>query len=300
MKKRLLKIAVILLILLTCFLIPSEIDVASAEIVQIPIEDKSVPEPDEKYYTENGYEDPSITVTIEYGRAFDGDPVRNTDYVVARIKLANATQIRSFQASENGKSTSSAIRLAAHAGAVIAMNGDFYRTFAPEYGRYIIRQGIVKMKNPQGFFDSLVIDGNGDLHIFQQATREDIEGFDGTIVNCYSFGPGLVIDGEKVEQFINQGYGPKVRAQRSALCQVGPLEYLIAICAGPDNPGSTGLVIEEWAEVVYSLGVRQAYNLDGGTSASLVFRGEKLNTFGAPKSRQINDIICFVSAWRED
>ncbi len=294
MKKNLLKIGIILMVVLMCFLVPSEIIIAGAEIVPIPIDEKSVPAPDEKYYTEDGYEDPSIKVTFEWGRAYE------SDYVIAHIKIADPSQIRAFQASSDGRSTKHAIQLAAMAGAVVAMNGDFYQTFSPEMGRYCVRQGVVKKHNPTGYFDGLVIDEKGDLHIYQQAKRDVFENFEGTIVNSYAFGPGLVIDGVKVEKFINQGYGPNVKAQRSALCQVGPLEYLCVVCAGQSNPGSEGMVIADWAEFVYSLGVQQAYNLDGGTSAALVFRGEKLNTFDSPKSRQINDIICFVSAWQED
>ena len=45
--------------------------------------------------------------------------------------------------------------------------------------------------------------------------------------------------------------------------------------------------------------MQNAYNLDGGTSAWMVWRGEKLNSFGSSKYRTINDIIFFVTAWKD-
>ncbi len=295
MKKILTKVILILVIAAVALMVSSE--AVLGEIIEIPIDAQEMLPINEQFYvSETEYRDPSLEISIEFGRAY------NTDYVVARIKIANATQLRTYDPFRYGDSQESPMRLAKHGGGVISMNGDFYRKANNELGgKYIVRQGVLRQNNPTGYFDALVIDDQGDFHIYPKAHRDVFDGFDGTIVNAFAFGPGLVIDGRKVDQFFNQGYGPTARAQRSALCQTGPLEYMIVMCAGPDNPGSTGMIIEEWADTVYSIGgVQQAYNFDGGTSACLVFRDEKVNIFGMTKYRQIADIILFASAWQDE
>ena len=90
-----------------------------------------------------------------------------------------------------------------------------------------------------------------------------------------------------------------------AYCQTGPLEYLLITSEGPQNAGSEGLTMEQFVDLVSSMpGVRNAYNLDGGSSATMVFRmdgknWQKINALSNPKIRPLKDMIYFVSAWVE-
>ena len=102
------------------------------------------------------------------------------------------------------------------------------------------------------------------------------------------------------ETFRDTNNGPTKRAQRVAICQTAPLEYLCVVTSGPDHANSTGLTLPEFTQLVSSLGpIQNAYNLDGGMSSWMVWQGEKLNAFGSSKNRAINDIIFFVSAWQQ-
>ena len=47
---------------------------------------------------------------------------------------------------------------------------------------------------------------------------------------------------------------------------------------GRDPPRSKGADIWELAEILSGLGCKQAYNLDGGASSMILFRGETVNT----------------------
>ena len=53
--------------------------------------------------------------------------------------------------------------------------------------------------------------------------------------------------------------------------------------------------IEEFADIMYQLGCKQAYNLDGGNSATLVFNGQVFNEKAADE-RDVQDIIYFATA----
>ena len=277
------------------FFVTSEKAGAEGQILEYGINETQFQAPNPSFYlSETLYEDPSISVSIENGRAF------NSYYLAARIRIANPTQIRTSLASSNGKDTQQATRLAKRVNALFALSGDSFGDNKSGAGMYIVRQGSVKRHNPSGYFDVLLIDDKGDFHIIKEARQADIDAFEGTIVNSFSFGPGLVIDGVVTETFEDRGYGPTKRAQRVAVCQVAPLEYLCVVTSGPDHNNSTGLTIDEFTQLVTSLGpVQNAYNLDGGTSAWMVWRGEKLNSFGSSKYRTINDIIFFVTAWKD-
>ena len=58
----------------------------------------------------------------------------------------------------------------------------------------------------------------------------------------------------------------------------------------------------QFAELVSRLGydlsengARIAYNLDGGSSNTLVFRKQKINSPDNPKTRDVNDIVYFAT-----
>ena len=60
------------------------------------------------------------------------------------------------------------------------------------------------------------------------------------------------------------------------------------------------MTIEEFADFVYSLGVENAYNLDGGNSSAMIIDGVKINAVGNKDSSPLSDIIYFASAWAEE
>ena len=311
--KNVLKTLVILLLLFCfLFLIPSAAHVGFAEIIEIPIDaetqlkknPEAIPLPLESgFISEKEYQDPSISVKIGVGRMFD------TDYMTARVKIANATQIRSMMAGTYANSMEVFCdRLVKRTNAVLAINGDYF-TKRHNVG-VMVRQGKVWYMpktdrnlayNKEIQFDILLIDTAGDLHILKSATMEALEPYVGNIVNSFTFGPGLVIDGVKQGNFQNTNNSPQKKTQRMAICQTGPLEYLCICCEGPDDPGSVGMTMDEFAELVASQeGVLQAYNLDGGASSSMLFHNQKINCPNRAARREIVDILYFATAYIPD
>ena len=314
--KNLLKILVIV-VLLFCFLflVPSGAHIGYAEIIEIPVDAESqlkknpeaIPLPLESgYISEKEYVDPSISVRISVGRMYD------TDYMMARVKIANATQIRSLMTGSYANSTEVFCdRLVKRTNAVLAINGDYF-TKRRNTG-VMVRQGRVwyQPKSDRNLaydsktqFDILLIDKAGDLHILKSAVMADLEPYlplEENIVNSFTFGPGLIIDGVKQGDFKNTNNSPAKKTQRMAICQTGPLEYLCICCEGPDDPGSVGMTMDEFADLVASQeGVLQAYNLDGGASSSMLFRNQKVNCPNRSMRREIVDILYFASAWVPD
>ncbi len=312
MKSVLRLIAILLMLACLLVLVPSGAIVAQAEIIEYALTDKKAVAPQKDgYIAEWEYQDPSISVKIETGRIYD------TNYVVAYVKLANATQLRSTMAGNYySPSTGSAITMAKNANAVFAINGDY---FSSRNGvGYTARMGKEYRNRCNGTYDVMVIDNMGDLHILKAPKKADMDAFKAeleaqgrSVVNGYTFGPGLVVNGEKQTGFVNMDNAADRAAQRMCLAQVGPLEYLCIASEGPEDKGSVGLNLEQFSELVASFeGVQNAYNLDGGSSTTMVFQEldpktgrrayDKVNSPNNPKRRHLNDIIYFASAYQPD
>ncbi len=293
--KNILRIALLTLMLLSLLiLVPSATLVAEAEIKLYTLKEKTALKPQaDGYLSEYEYQDPSISVKIETGRLYD------TNYMVAYVKLANATQIRSeLAAGYYSEQTMLGSGLAKRVNAVMAINGDFfsYRTIG-----YTCRQGVAYRTRCDGTMDVMILDDQGDMHIIKHATNQQIEAFEGTPVNGYTFGPGLIIDGERQTDFTDTGNGPLKQAQRMCFAQTGPLEYMCICSEGPEDPGSKGMTLEQFNDLVCSFeGIENAYNLDGGSSVTLVFKNKKVNSPDNPKRRPLSDIIYFASAYIPD
>ena len=180
--------------------------------------------------------------------------------------------------------------------AVVAINGDYYC-----YGGkgFMIRQGQQYIDVPYESRDVLMIDDKGDFYIEKNATNEMLEPYrQMNLINSFNFGPGLVVNGEAITGYDERFNAGNTTKQRSCIAQMkrGELEYLLISCEGPMESFYGGLTIDDFAAFVKSLGVENAYNLDGGNSSALIFKGKKQNAVDNPDERKISDIIYFSSA----
>ena len=117
---------------------------------------------------------------------------------------------------------------------------------------------------------------------------------DAGVWQAFSFGPGLVENGEiTVDQ--NTEVGKAMASNpRTAIGQISELHYVFVVSDGRTDQ-SEGLSLYELAAFLQSLGVQTAYNLDGGGSSTMVLMGEVINnpTAGGSrtKERSVSDIV---------
>lgn len=298
-------LAVLMMILALAFLLPSPAALAG-EMSSLPMDLKPGPAPNKALFGEDGmsYEDASITVSGGHGRAFD------TNYIYLRIRLKDASQLRTAPAgSFNSQSATLGRSIAKRQNAVAAINGDYF-TMDPY--AVAVRQGKLYRNRPTGE-DLLFIDSNGDFHIPTgldtkekvQEALDELEKAGTPVVNAFTFGPMLVKDGvctvpdDAGYKYFN--VGAQVYAQRISFSQLGTLDYLVIATEGPDNEKSRGMTLYEIAKTTEQVGGEQtekgcilSYNLDGGSSSTVVVNNVKINAPGA-KSRHINDIIYFAT-----
>ncbi len=266
----------------------------------------------EGFIKSGAYVDDSIFVAIQQG-VFDLGSQTHCEYWVATIRIAHPSQLRTTAA--NGFHSEMLMKgtaMARRVNAVLAINGDY---FCFTHHGYILRQGQLFLDDLRGDRDVLLIDEDGNFHIVRNPyTGQVHETIDGKkVMQSFFFGPVLVDNGKLVRDMaLREDMAAEERKQRMCIAQVGPLEYK-CICCGPPARGNTGMTLQEFARLVYEVGIDDAqkkskrtgeevkstmtaYNLDGGNSTMLIFNGEKINDVKNADTRDIADIIYFASA----
>ena len=275
-----------------CLLLVSS---AFAEIVPLPVDETPGPEVNPAYYLDaTHYEDPSIQISIETY------PWEKTVCYVARIKIADPTQLRTAIAgAPNEVVAEKPGRMARKVNAIVAINGDFY---VQRKDGLIYRQGQAfrYVLNPEK--DILVVDDQGDLHAFLNGENQTAELLafmqsGRTIVNAFTFGPAIVKDGVALpipETYLTR-FDSNVRAPRTVLAQIGPLEYVFVEAEGRVHH-SKGVTTDQMGEFMVSLGVQTAYCMDGGNSSIMLFNGKYFDANYAASEREQSDIIYIATA----
>ena len=272
--------------ILTCLILFSV--AGNADEAALPIDFSGGMTPlEEGYIGALEYKDESIHVRIDEKRIF------NTDVWIAYIKIAHPSQLRTLSA--RGFDSAQVAKgevLSRRSNAVLTINGDYY---SYENTGYLIRQSALYRNLPGGVRDVLLIDKQGDFHFVLAATEDALSQFDtSNIVNTFNFGPALVMEGQRVESFIDNRNAAFKPRQRMCIAQTGPLEYM-CIATGASGRGSTGMTLEQLSIVAYDHGAIQAYNLDGGDSTMMFFQHKKVNDPNSNSTREISDIVYFAS-----
>ena len=289
----------------------------------LPMDDISygpVPK-DECYLSDTEYVDESISVKIYKDRYAD------TDYVYAHVKISHPSQLRTMPASIykgpnkraasynfKNSSTTRGRFVASAANAVISINGDY---FTKQECKVVLRMGTQYRNMADGLRDLLIIDKQGNLSYLNAPSKEDYaayyEAHKENLYQVFCFGPVLVENGSSVlpMDYENGFIGAQKAAQRTALCQLGELEYMLVTSYGNQTKGNKGLTIPEFAQVCEIAG-RQlkpdtgcllAFNLDGGNSSTMNFKqlDEKSGKLKYVKvncpeiERFLSDIIYFAT-----
>ena len=268
---------------------------------------------DASYISDTEYQDESISVKLYSGR------YAQTDYVCAHVKISHPSQLRTATSNSSFRDTSEGTTrgriIAEKVNAVVAINGDYF--IKTDKCQVVLRQSQQVRNHADGHMDLLVIDMNGDLSVLPNCTKQYYKEFNdqnrSQLYNIFCFGPMIVQDGVSVipAGYKNNSIGAQKSTQRSAIAQLGTLEYMLVSTNGPQSPGNKGMTLEEFAHVCEDAGKRLnengcriAYNMDGGNSAAMIFREmdpvkgtlqmKRVNSFDISE-RHLSDIIYFAT-----
>ena len=294
-----------LIVLLTMLVVQ-----ASAEEAQpLPLGGPAPYGPVEGALSEDGlsYDDGTLSVRIEKDFLYD------TNIYYIYVTITDPSQLRTAVAGQpKAKTVRKATLMAEENNAVLAFNGDYYSHNTKSPG-IIYRSGERIRFNPKPDYDELFIDANGDLtpvawpvdmkkfsdyaqELFDKYTAEH------ELLEAFSFGPALIVDGEvqKFDYRKKTSCGYPTPDQRLVFCQLDTLSYLFVACeCWKQGNNQRGLSIPEMTELCVARGAKQAYNLDGGNSMSIILCGQRINGYNevdsSVKEREIKDIIYFAT-----
>lgn len=312
-----------------------DIEITEPREYALPVDFSPAPAPKAEGFSESKdeagkkvriYEDSTIRVVLSETRYYltEKKDKTGTDIWMADIVITDPSQLRtaSFDDGYNFVSKrrqGKVVELAKSVNAIVALNGDSWGAKEEKHNfGIVLRQGqlIESRLDEKGNYrmDLLIIDENGDFHGIHAAEAGDLDDpytFEGKkVLDIFSFGPILVENGEAVEDYRGvdrsakkkDGFWMNMRseedAQRIAICQVGPLHYMLV--ASANDHGNTGLTLRQFADFLVAQGVQFAYNLDGGVSSVLYFHGAgKVNLKSVKQGRSLWDIIYFATAEKE-
>ena len=223
----------------------------------------------EPQITGNSYSDGSLSVEISSYR------VEDTTVYVADIRIEDPETLRTaFSQNSYGRNiTAVSSDTAESVGAVLAVNGDNYGS--RERG-YVIRNGVLYRELAASDQEDLVIWSDGSFSIIREAEISARELLEQGAWQVFSFGPGLLEEGELLVDARDEVDRAKTSNPRTALGQIGEGHYVLVVSDGRSDE-SEGLSLYELAQFLQRLGVQTAYNLDGGGSSTMVVLGQVVN-----------------------
>lgn len=242
----------------------------------------------EAVVTETEYQDGNISIRLSAYR------VEDSAVYVADIQLASPEYLKTALADNAyGKNlTEKTSVMARSAGAILAINGDYYGV---QESGYVLRNGVLYRDTPVSGKEDLVIFADGSFRIIREDEISAQSLLEAGAEQILSFGPALVENGEVSVEKGQEVSRAKSSNPRTAIGMLGENHYVFVVSDGRTSD-SQGLSLYELAEFMQSLGVTTAYNLDGGGSSTLYFNGQVVNqpTTNGKKiqERSVSDIVC--------
>ncbi len=232
------------------------------------------------------YSDSKTSITLKRYRAYDSDiyvaDITVSDVSALKTALANNTYGRNI--------TDTTSDIADKNNAVFAINGDYY---GARQSGYVIRNSKL-YRNTSGDRDALVIQKNGEIKFVSESETSAEQLLQAGALQVFSFGP-VLLNNSEISVGENEEVGMAMASNpRTAVGYLGNNHYVFVVSDGRTSE-SAGLSLYELASFMKEIGVVDAYNLDGGGSSTMVFKGEIINnptTNGhSNQERAVSDII---------
>ena len=237
------------------------------------------------YSDENTYVTDNYTITLTEYYQYD------TKIYVADVTLSSAQYLKTALANDTyGKNiTAKTSAIAQENDAVLAINGDYYGV---QESGYVIRNGIVYRDTAKGS-DVLCIYADGTMEVVSDYEYTADELAAKGVWQAFTFGPALV-ENSAITVGVNDEVGKAMASNpRTAIGMIDANHFVFVVSDGRTSE-SAGLSLYELATFMQSLGVKTAYNLDGGGSSTMYFNGSVVNnptTGGSIKERGVSDIV---------
>lgn len=173
--------------------------------------------------------------------------------------------------------------------AVFAINADY----ASHYDSGIVIKNGNILRESQSYRDAIALFDDGTVSSFaeEDVTADTLKTMGAWQV--WSFGPVLIKNGVSVAS-VNDGLQRSaVDNPRSGFGWVSDFHYRFVVVDGRSDV-SQGVDIEEFAQIMQYLETKEAYNFDGGGSATMVFKGALINVPANGAEREVGDCVYLI------
>lgn len=290
-----------------------------AEIHEMPrlyvleMSDVLTPAPDQSKFSE---------IYDDERKSFDGEPIKyykdetievkcwreerlGTVFNFSEIWISHPSQLRRTLVDNviSKKHKDHPQNIVQRTNSVVAMTADYCAFRA--YGIVIQYGDVLRTKTSAEIWsdviDIAIFDTNGNF----TSVKDKSDFFDsdvyknGDVIHTFAFGPTLVDNYKVSDSYLLRK--PKIQGEptrhdpRAAICQFDyDKHYLLCTV---DQPGLTML---DFANELQTMGVRFAYNLDGGQTATLMFNKKIINKVAYGGTREVSDLLYFATAVPND
>lgn len=262
------------------------------------------------YYKDIVYYYDDSLLAVAWKRLVDGNTV-----TMLEVKLADPSQLHRYLTEDRfGGATAFLSDMVTGTDAVAAINTDCYsrREFGTvvydgEICRFDTRDyGATNDPNKRYYYynclDTCFVTRSGDFifsYFGEPFTYESLNDFirENDISFSLAFGPVLVDDYEVRDHYV--GWYPAGEVDdcysRVGIGQVDSLHYLYA-SVNHSSEKDARWTVRQFADLFASLGVRDAYTLDGGQTGELIINGDIYNHIDFGEERHVSDMIYFTGA----
>ncbi len=223
------------------------------------------------------------------------------EWFEAYVTCRDPSQIKSALSQKGGHRSDNPLSLAKAADAILAINDDYYtyRVRAGQRVGVIIRNGVILSENttPQNHaripsLEVLALFSDGRMQVFDSSAHTGQEYVDLGVKDTFAFGPALVREGEVPRYFYSKDYR-SYQEPRCAVGMISPGRYVAMMVTGRKDE-SHGATFGFLAEKMLELGAKEALNLDGGGSATMIFMDEIINkSIKNQVTRSVSGILAF-------
>lgn len=242
---------------------------------------------DEVEVTENSYRSPEVSIQLETVSIGEGND--KITYHVADIYIASMDNFVTYTANNEMRyfGTQNVIEMDEAANALLSLSGDF---LTYQKGGFLMRNGEIYVSN-SNFGTICVLYKDGTMETYESKTYSIDEIIEKGAVQVWSFGPPLLDENGKVKSSYNVSTAVSYPNPRSAIGYFEPGHYLFVLVDGRQAGYSKGMRIDELAKIFEERGCKNAYNLDGGGSAVMVFNHERFSQQSNGADRKLGDIL---------
>ena len=235
---------------------------------------------DNEYHSED--------LSVEITKYFEND----ITYYVAEVYIREIDNfLAAFAGGKYGSRREVTTKMAEENNAIFAVSGDYYNA---REGGLIIRNSVLYRNVKEPYREVLAIyeDGSMKGYRYNEAYKGELAD-DESIVHTYVFGPILVTDGVYGREYSDRDN--VIRHPRLGIGMIEPYHYVFIVADGRKQGYSIGMTLVELADLFLEFGCTEAYNLDGGGTATMVFMNELVNLpQGTTKQRGLGDCICII------